>query len=137
MATWILTTLEKKNVTETEFWFKDGKTIKRSTGFRWGKVYCESDEQPDIDLKNPDGLDVFCTDYDFELDSLDDGCWVDVEYPEDMSEEEQERMDEIWDEEGYDAWEGEGWSNNDSETYFYGPLELTNEDTGDTFSGEA
>jgi hypothetical protein len=36
-------------------------------------------------------------------------------------------MDELLDEEGYDAWEGEGWSNNDSETYFYGPLELTNE----------
>ena len=96
MTTWVLTTLEKKNVVETEFWTKDGNTIKRSTGFRWGTVYCESDERPDIDLDNPDGLEVFATDYDFELDNLDDGCWVEVEYPEDMTQEEQDRMDELW-----------------------------------------
>ena len=124
MATWVLTTEEKKNVVETEFWYKDGKTIKRSTGFRWGTVYCESDERPDIDLENPDGLEVFATDYDFELDNLDDGHYCDVEYPDDMSEEEQERMDELWDEDSYSAWEEEGWSNDDTETWFHGPLNL-------------
>jgi hypothetical protein len=124
MATWVLTTEEKKNVVEIEFWTKDGHTIKRSTGFRWGTVYCESDERPDIDLANPDGLEVFATDYDFELDNLDDGCWVDVEYPEGMTQEEQDRMDELWDQEGYDAWEGEGWSQDDTETWFHGPLSL-------------
>jgi len=124
MATWILTTLEKKNVVETEFWSKDGRKIKRSTGFRWGTVYCESDERPDIDLENPDGLEVFATDYDFELDNLDDGHYCDVEYPDDMSEEEQERMDELWDEDSYSAWEEEGWSNDDTETWFHGPLDL-------------
>lgn len=134
MATWTLTTLEKKNVEETEFWSKDGRTIKRITGFRWGSVSCDSDEQPDIDLSNPDGLDVYCTGYDFELDSLDDGHYSEVEYPDDMSQEEQDRLDELWDEEGYDAWEGEGWSNNDTETYFHGPLQLTNQDTGETFT---
>jgi len=124
MATWVLTTAEKKNVVETEFWTKDGQTIKRSTGFRWGTVSCEIDERPDIDRDNPDGLDVFNTDYDFELDSLDDGCWAEVEYPDNMSEEEQERMDEIWDEDSYSAWEEEGWINSDTETYFNGPLNL-------------
>jgi hypothetical protein len=124
MATWVLTTLEKKNVVETEFWSKDGKTIKRSTGFRWGTVYCESDERPDIDLANPEGLEVFATDYDFELDNLDDGHYCDVEYPDDMSEEEQERMDELWDEDSYSAWEEEGWSNDDTETWFHGELSL-------------
>ena len=127
MSTWVLTTLEKKNAVETEFWIKDIQTIKRKTGFRWGKVYCESDERPDIDLANPDGLDVFNTDYDFELDSLDDGCWAEVEYPQDMTEEEQERMDELWDEDSYDGWESEGWINSDTETHFYGPLSLEQE----------
>jgi hypothetical protein len=124
MATWVLTTAEKKNVEEIEFWYKDGKIIKRTTGFRWGTVYCESDERPDIDLKNPDGLEVFATDYDFELDNLDDGHYCEVEYPDDMSEEEQERMDELWDEDSYSAWEEEGWSNDDTETWFHGPLDL-------------
>jgi len=124
MATWVLTTAEKKNVEEIEFWHKDGKIIKRTTGFRWGTVYCESDERPNIDLENPDGLEVFATDYDFELDNLDDGHYCDVEYPDDMSEEEQERMDELWDEDSYSAWEEEGWSNDDTETWFHGPLDL-------------
>ena len=124
MATWVLTTAEKKNVEEIEFWYKDGKIIKRTTGFRWGTVYCKSDERPNIDLENPDGLEVFATDYDFELDNLDDGHYCDVEYPDDMSEEEQERMDELWDEDSYSAWEEEGWSNDDTETWFHGPLNL-------------
>ena len=124
MTTWVLTTVENKNVEEIEFWSKDGQTIKRITGFRWGTVYCESDERPEIDLENPDGLEVFATDYDFELDNLDDGHYCDVEYPDDMSEEEQERMDELWDEDSYSAWEEEGWSNDDTETWFHGPLNL-------------
>ena len=127
MATWVLKTLDKKSVEETEFWTKDGKTIKRITGFRWGTVYCESDERPDIDLSNPDGLEVFATDYDFELDNLDDGWYGDVEYPEDMSDEERERMDELWNEDSYDGWEGDGWTNDDTETWFYGPLSLEQE----------
>ena len=77
-----------------------------------------------FDLENPDGLEVFATDYDFELDNLDDGHYCDVEYPDDMSEEEQERMDELWDEDSYSAWEEEGWSNDDTETWFHGPLSL-------------
>ena len=124
MTTWVLTTVEKKNVEEIEFWSKDGQTIKRITGFRWGTVYCESDERPDIDLDNPDGIDVFSTDYDFELDNLDDGCSLEVEYPDDMPEEEQERLDELWDEDSYDAWESDGWSNVETETWFHGPLNL-------------
>jgi hypothetical protein len=127
MSTWVLTTAEKKNVVEIEFWTKDGQTIKRSTGFRWGKVYCESEERPDIDLENPDGLEVYSTDYDFQLDSLDDGCWADVEYPADMSQEEQDRMDALWDEESYDGWESEGWSQDECETWFNGPLSLEQE----------
>ena len=41
-----------------------------------------------------------------------------------MSEEERERMDELWEEDSYSAWEEEGWINSDTETYFNGPLSL-------------
>jgi hypothetical protein len=124
MTTWVLTTAEKKSVEEIEIWTKDGQTIKRITGFRWGTVYCESDERPDIDLDNPNGLDVFGTGYDFELDNLDDGWYAEVEYPDDMTEEEQERLDELWEEDSYDGWESNGWINDETETWFYGPLNL-------------
>ena len=77
MATWVLTTQHKKNAIERSFWYKDGEKIVREEGYRWGRFHCESDEQPDIDLKNPDGYELG-GDCDWELDSLDDGCWYKI-----------------------------------------------------------
>ena len=124
MATWKLSPQYKKSAVERSIWTKDGVTVVREEGYRWGTFYCESDERPDIDLDNPDGIDVFSTDYDFELDNLDDGCSLEIEYPDDMPEEEQERLDELWDEDSYDGWESDGWSNVETETWFHGPLNL-------------
>ena len=127
MATWVLTTKTKKNAVEKQFWYKDGKVIIREEGYRWGKFYCESDERPDVDLANPDGYELGGTDYDWELDNLDDGCWADWTFPDDMSEEEQEEIQEAWEEDFYDGMEALGWSNDDTEYWFYGELELEQE----------
>lgn len=127
MTTWTLSTIEKKSVEEHEIWVKDGVTIKRINGFRWGSVYCEDDERPDIDLDNPDGINVFDCVYDFELNSLDDGWYGDWEFPEDFDPEEQERIINGYDEEGYEFMENEGWDNYENETWFFGPLSLEEE----------
>jgi len=127
MATWVLTTKTKKNAVEKQFWYKDGKVIIREEGYRWGKFYCESDERPDVDLANPDGYELGGTDYDWELDNLDDGCWADWTFPDDMSEEEQEEIQEAWEEDFYEGMEAKGWSNDDTEYWFYGELELEQE----------
>ena len=135
MATWILTTQHKKNAIERSFWYKDGEKIVREEGYRWGRFHCESDEQPDIDLKNPDGYELG-GDYDWELDSLDDGCWAEWEWPEHMSEEDQDKIMDTWNEDFYDGMEVLGWSNDDTEYVFHGPLQLENEQTGEVFQGE-
>jgi len=127
MATWVLTTKTKKNAVEKQFWYKDGRVIIREEGYRWGKFYCESDERPDVDLANPDGYELGGTDYDWELDNLDDGCWADWTFPDDMSEEEQEEIQEAWEEDFYEGMEAKGWSNDDTEYWFYGELELEQE----------
>jgi hypothetical protein len=124
MATWVLTTKTKKNAVEKQFWYKDGKVIIREEGYRWGKFYCESDERPDVDLANPDGYELGDSEYDWELDNLDDGCWADWTFPDDMSEEEQEEIQEAWEEDFYEGMEALGWSNDDTEYWFYGELEL-------------
>ena len=90
MATWTLKTLHKKSAVEKQYWYKDGKTIIRYEGYRWGTFYCESDEQPEIDLENIDEYNLSETDYDWELESLDDGCWAEWEYPDEITEEERE-----------------------------------------------
>jgi len=124
MATWVLTTKTKKNAVERQFWTKDGRTIIREEGYRWGKFYCESDERPDVNLTNPDGYELGDSEYDWELDHLDDGCWADWTFPDDMTEEEQQAIEAAWDEDFYDGMEGLGWSNDDTEYWFYGELEL-------------
>jgi hypothetical protein len=124
LSTWKLSTASKKNAVEKQYWTKEGITVVKEEGYRWGTFYCESDEQPDIDLNNEDGYLLTNSEYDWELDSLDDGCWVDWEFPEDMDEEEQERIQSLWDEDFFEGLEGDGWVNDDTEYWFYGPLEL-------------
>ena len=128
MATWILKTLHKKNAVEKQFWYKDGKVIIREEGYRWGEFYCESDEQPEIDLNNADGYNLSESDYDWELTSLDDGCWADWTFPEDMTEEEQAEIESAWEEEYFEGMEELGWSQDDTEYILQGPLELSDED---------
>ena len=126
MATWKLSNLEKKSCIEQEFWrHPDYKQpIVKEVGWRWGTFYCESDEKPDIDLANPDGFSVYDSEYDWQLDSMDDGCWEDITYPDDMPEEEQERLQELWDEDSYSAWEEAGLYNDDTEVTLTGELSL-------------
>jgi len=128
MATWILKTLHKKNAVEKQFWYKDGKVIIREEGYRWGEFYCESDEQPEIDLDNADGYNLSESDYDWELTSLDDGCWADWTFPEDMTEEERAEIETAWEEEYFEGMEELGWSQDDTEYILQGPLELSDED---------
>lgn len=129
MTTWYLRTVEKKNVIEREFWSHPDYSggIVRETGWRWGTFTCESDEKPDIDLKNTDGLYVYDTDYEFEMYSLDDGCWTEFFWPESMGTEERERLEALWEEDDYSAWESAGLIHDDTEIELIGPLELTQE----------
>jgi hypothetical protein len=128
MTTWTLKTQHKKSAIEKQYWYKDGKQIIRTEGYRWGTFYCESDTQPEIDLVNEDGYEIGSDDYEWELDNLDDGCYADWEFPEDMSEEEQEKITEAWEEEFYDGLEELGWSCNDTYYILEGPLELLDAD---------
>ncbi len=136
MAIWKITNATKKNAVERQFWIKDGVTIIKEEGFRWGIWSCESDEQPDVDLDNSDGYELMSTDYEWEMEEMIDGSWVDWTFPEDMDEEEQERIQELWDEDSFDGLEGDGWINDETEHWIYGPIKLTNEDTGEEFENE-
>lgn len=134
MATWKISNYEKKNAVEICYFLKDNVVIKMEQGYRWGNWTCESDERPDIDLKNEEGYEVF-GDYDWEIWDMEDGCWVDWTFPNDMSEQERERFMEIWDNDYYEGLENEGWINYETEYWIFGPLLLTNEDTGESWNG--
>lgn len=131
MAVWTLMPVNKKSIEEVMFWTKDGKTIYHRQGWRGGSVtlVTADDNEPIIDLAGNDELNVYdlYDDHivDVELDSYWDGCWSEWDWNEqDLTEEEQEEIEEAWNEDGYDGVEGLGWSQDDSETYFYGELSL-------------
>jgi hypothetical protein len=69
--------------------------------------------------------------------SLDDGCWLDIEAGNDKTTStDVEEFEEAWEQDSYDGVEALGWSQDDTEYFYYGPLALTNEDTGEEFVGE-
>jgi hypothetical protein len=51
-----------------------------------------------------------------------------------VSAEEREQIEAAWDENWYEGMEELGWSNDDTEYWFQGPLKLVNKDTGEEFS---
>jgi len=141
MATWKLSPQYKKSAVEKMFFYKDGKVITMEQGFRWATFSVESDERPltDDELKNEDGYELGCIDNDesWEMWDMIDGCWMEIEAGNDKTTStDVEEFEAAWEEDSYEAVESLGWSQDDTEYYYYGPLELTNEDTGEVFKGE-
>lgn len=141
MADWIVRTYYKKSIEEHEHYTKDGMTIVRKTGWRAGSwsVSTTDDDVPNFEfdyVPGGDGLRDSINMYDcpgsnvedVELIETFDGCWEDIEWPEDIDEEEQERLQEIIEEEGFYALEEEeGWSLDETEMWIWGPIVI--EDT--------
>lgn len=141
MATWNLSPQYKKSAVEKMFFYKDGMIISIEQGFRWANFTVESDERPltDEELKNEDGYELGCIDNDesWEMQDMTDGCWLEITRENDkVTDEELEKFEAAWEEDGYCGVEDIGWSNDDTEYFYYGPLCLTNEDTGEEFKGE-
>ncbi len=136
MAIWTVSTINKKSCEEREIWSKEGQTIVRINGYRWGSFTIETnnDEPPeDIDPENPDGINM----YDYfsdnaengaELDMMSDGWLCDWEFPDDMPEEERQRFIDRGEEDSYEFMENDGWYNDETEAWLYGPLEIKKND---------
>lgn len=141
MATWKLSPQYKKSAVEKMFFFKDGKIIVMEQGFRWGTFFVDSDDRPltDSELVNEDGYELGCIDNDesWEMNDMSDGCWCDITAGNDeTTSTDVEEFEAAWQENWYEGVETLGWSQDECEYYFYGPLELSNEDTGEVFYGE-
>jgi hypothetical protein len=145
MAWWTVRTYYKKSCEQREFFYHEDykDPIIVTDGFRWCEYAVETtddnppnfefDEVPggdgkkdSVDLNNCFGNNIEQA----ELVLMDDGgCWGDVEFPEDMDDEEQERLQEIIDESGSYGLEedGTGWNLSDTEVWIWGPIEITND----------
>jgi hypothetical protein len=134
MATWTVSTAEKKLVEEHELWQKDDMVIRVINGYRWGTwlVTTDDDDPPELDQtegSSANAVNMYDCGYDTELVSLDDGCYGDIIWPDDMPDDERERLQEIWDEDwALEGWEEQGWTQYDTECWAAGKLEITKEE---------
>lgn len=119
---WKVSNREKKNVTQIETWTNGELTATREVGWRWGNW--KYDTKPDLSIYDEnDQHDVY--DFGDVTDSeLDDGCWAEWRWPDDMDTDEIERLEGIYDEEYDEGLENEGWSLDDTETFVTGPLDV-------------
>ena len=132
MATWTVSTTEKKSCEERENWTKGEATIVRVNGFRWGTFTVETtdDNPPDgITEANEEGIDMYGHSGDnidsINLDSMDDGWYGDYEFNGVDEEAEQEILDEIDEaDDYYEYLEQNGWVLDETEAWLYGPLEI-------------
>ena len=86
-----------------------------------GNGACDS-----IDMNACYGTNIETTEL---VEMFDGGCWGGPEWPDDMPEEERERLQEVLDEEG--SWaleETEGWSLSETEVWVWGPLVVTDDE---------
>lgn len=141
MATWTVRTYHKKSIEEYERFIKDGMTIVNITGWRSGswEVTTSDDNPPEFEFTEVpggngkvDSIDMnSCYTNNIEdvvMNETWDGWYGDITWPDDMDEEEQERLQELIDEEGFYALEDEGWMNDETEMWIWGPIEILNEE---------
>jgi len=116
---------------------KDGVAIRRITGFRSGSwiVTTSDDQEPEFELQavpfgspDKDSVDFnnACDNNieDVELEEVNDGWYDDIIWPDDMDDDERDRLADLWEEDSYSAWEEDGWINTDTSMWVWGELEI-------------
>lgn len=126
MTIWKVEPTWKKSLSEIQYWTKDGKTIVYEEGWRWGTFYYETegDDPPFIE----EGDDLFCIENAELIDwSTDDGCWSDYTF-QGMTEEEEEKLNEYFEENNIYDLEEDGWVNSETEMILGCDVSITKEE---------
>ena len=120
---WKVSTIEKKSCTQIEYFKKGELTAQREIGWRW--CWATYEEKPDLGDYDPDKDQIELYEMGDIIDmGQDDGCWEEWTWPEEIDEEEAERLEEIYNEEYDEGLENEGCTLDDTEYWVSGPLEV-------------
>lgn len=141
MTKWTLKNYHKKNIEEYQYFVKNEETIICKTNWRWGAWSIETSDNnpPHFEFTylpggdgNPDSIDmnncIVNNIENVEMIETFDGGW-DLEYPNSMSQDEQDKLQERINEEGlFTVLEDEeGYYLSDTECWVWGPLEILDE----------
>ena len=131
---WTVKPLEKKSIEEQEEYSKDGITLTRKTGWRWGEwtVATNDGQPPEFDFDSNGQLEInSCYGNNIEeveMVETSDGCWEDYEWSALASDELKEETEAFIEEEGFYELEGQGWMHSETYMFIWGPIEITSED---------
>ena len=141
MAYWNVSPADKKSIEEHELWQKDDLVIRRITGWRSGNWYVTTSDEKEPEFekvatpfgtldKDSVNMNDCCENNIEDVEMLEtwDGWYSDVIWPDDMDDEERERLEQLWDDDSYSAWEEDGWINYETEMWVWGDLDVTPED---------
>ena len=122
MGKYKISTKEKNQIVETEFYYKQGyDSVKINTSYRSGWVIAR--EKEILNDYNPKvGIDV--RSLELEDHSFLDGRGDDIEFPDSLPEEEKDRLSDMYYESGTEGLEDEGWEHDDTEVWFVGELKI-------------
>jgi hypothetical protein len=129
MATWHLSTMQKKTIVEIEHFEKDGCRISRQCEYRTGLWSCENPSRPELNLTNPDGIDLLRDQNMWETIDLDDCVAEDWILDESLSSEDKDTTLEFIEEQGVEGLDELGWESIGAEVWLYGPLSLSKKET--------
>lgn len=137
MTQWTVSPADKKSIEEHELWEKDGMAIRRITGFRSGSwiVATNNDQEPEFEFESvpfgspdKDSIDLnnACVNNieEVELDEVVDSCYDEIIWPEDMDDNERDRLADLWDDGEYSSWEDDGWVNTETQMWVWGDLNI-------------
>lgn len=131
---WEVRPEEKKSVyIRTTYYVSDdseiaaGKKFYMDEMYRWGRCVIRSDVKPEYNKEDPYGNPFELSDYEIEDQESDDGCSLDFVFDEDdeWTEEERAYIEDLWEEDGWSAFDDNEIYADDHDTQYYGPLEIT------------
>lgn len=145
MAIWTVKALYQKSCEQHEYFTHEDydQPIKVVDGFRSCEYQIETSDEniPEFEFTHVPGGDGLkdsinlnsCSTGNIEsselIEMFDGGCWGEIEFPDDMDEDEQERLREVINEGGSYALEHEGndWSLDETAVWVWGPLEISDD----------
>ena len=112
--------VEKKDVSDKSFFMKTLKNGKKlyleeETWYRWGWAIVEEDPRVNGWVE---GEPLNANDFNVQDWSFEDGCWSDRYGVEELSQKEQQLLEEVT------FIDDAGWECYDSELTFYGPVDI-------------
>jgi len=128
---WTIKPVNKKSIEEVEHFTKDGMEIVHRTGWRWGEWTVATNDSNPPEFEFVDGqLDInSCYSNNIEeveMVETSDGCWDDMEWPDDIDADERTKIEEAMEEDSYiTALEENDWWSSDTEMYISGPIEIS------------